>query len=289
MVGNGLGGFTGDGGPATDAEIDNPRGVATLPDGSILIPDSANNRVRLVSPAGTISTVAGDGTAGFAGDGGPATASELNVPFGVAPLPGGGFLVTDHNNNRIRRVGPDGRITTVAGHRAEGFSGDGGLAVHASLKLPHAAVPLPDGGFLIADTGNDRVRRVWPDGRITTAAGDGVEGFGGDGGPATSAALDQPKALAVLPDESGFLVGDAANDRVRLVAVDLRVLLVRLPARLRGRTASTVVRYTLSLPATVRLQVRLRGRLVLGLRLQGKAGANSASFRLTNPAPTTSC
>ena len=217
VVGTGENGFAGDGGPASAAAIALPRGVAARPNGELLIADTGNKRVRRVSPAGVISTVAGTGEAGFSGDAGPATAARLNRPFAVAPLPGGAFLIADLDNNRIRRVAADGRITTVAGTGDARFSGDGGPAHAASLNLPHAVAALPDGGFLIADTYNHRVRRVDSNGRITTVAGTGTAGYSGDGGPAIRAELNLPKALAVLPDGSGFLVGDAGNNRVRLV------------------------------------------------------------------------
>src|SRR5205823_2471807 len=163
VVGTGVRGFAGDGGSATAAEIAAPRGLATLPDGTILIADSDNNRVRRVAPDGRITTVAGDGVPGFAGDGGPATSAELDKPFAVAPLPGGGVLIADTANSRIRRVSAAGTIATVAGDGTAGSAGGGGLATAAELNHPHAVLPLPRGGFLVADTENHRVRRVWPD------------------------------------------------------------------------------------------------------------------------------
>jgi hypothetical protein len=214
VVGTGEDAYAGDDGPAVAAAIGAPRGLATLSDGTILIADTDNNRIRRVSPGGTITTVAGSGVAGFAGDGGPATLAQLSKPFGVAPLPAGGYLLADTGNDRIRKVAPDGTITTVAGDGVAGFGGDGGPGTAAELDHPHAAVPLPSGGFLVADTENHRVRRVWPDGTITTAAGVGTPGYSGDGGPAVSAQLDEPKALALEPGGK-VLIGDSSNDRVR--------------------------------------------------------------------------
>ncbi len=118
-----------------------------------------------------ISTVAGNGTAGFSGDGGPATASELNTPLSVSPTPDGGYLITDQGNSSVRRVAPDGTITTVAGNGTAGFSGDGGPATQAELNAPCDAEQLPDGSVLIADANNNRIRRVAPDGVITTVVG----------------------------------------------------------------------------------------------------------------------
>jgi hypothetical protein len=217
VAGNGTFGFSGDGGPATAAALANPTGVAATPDGGFLIADFTNERVRRVSPAGTITTVAGNGTRGVSGDGGSATAAALDDPTSVAALPDGGFLLTDTFTNRVRRVSPTGTITTVAGNGTSGFSGDGGPAADAELNDPFAVVATADGGFLIADAGNFRVRRVSPNGTITTEAGDGTFGFSGDGGPATAAQLNDPIALAATPD-GGFLIAEPFAQRVRRVS-----------------------------------------------------------------------
>ena len=217
VAGTGTAGFAGDGGPATAAELDQPHGVALLPDGSFVIADALNNRIRRVLPDGTIVTMVGTGGHGFSGDGGPAADAEIASPRGVASLPDGTLLIPDSDNNRIRLVAPDGTISTVAGDGVAGFSGDGGPGTAAELDHPHAVLPLAK-GFLVADTLNDRVRRVWPDGTITTVAGDGTAGFSGDGGTPVSAELDQPKALALRPD-GRVLVADAVNDRLRLLTL----------------------------------------------------------------------
>ena len=281
VAGTGRFGFSGEGGPAAAAEISGPRGVAALPDGGYLIPDTDNERIRRVAPDGTITTVAGSGEKGFGGDDGPALAAKLQAPFAAVPTPDGGFLIADADNNRIRRVGPTGTITTVAGNGGRGYGGDHGPATAATLNDPHAVVSLPDGGFLIADTFNNRIRRVSSTGTITTVAGTGSAGFAGDNGPADAAELNLPKALAVLPDATGFLVGDSANDRVRLVTIDLRPpFTVKVTASaLRSRTGrSVVLRLTTSLPATIRLQVRRAGKLVLGVKALRPAGTASIAF-----------
>jgi hypothetical protein len=181
LAGDGTFGFSGDGGPATAAQLNGPIGVAVAADGGILIADYLNSRVRRVSPTGTITTIAGSGTYGFSGDGGPATAAQLTWPSGVAAT-AGGLLIADPNNERVRRVSPDGTITTIAGTGTHGFSGDGGPATAAQLALPTGVAATADGGLLIADQNNERVRRVSPDGTITTIAGTGTAGFSGDGG-----------------------------------------------------------------------------------------------------------
>jgi hypothetical protein len=213
-----FGDFKGDGGPATAAALNTPTGVAVMPDGGYLIADAGNDRVRRVFPDGTIRTVAGSGNFGFSGDGGPATAADFKAPLGVAVMRDGGYLIADAGTARIRRVSPTGTITTVAGTGTPSYSGDGGPATGAGLYAPSGVAALPDGGYLIADTGNSRVRRVSPTGTITTVAGTGTPGFSGDGGPATAAQLGQnsPYSVAVTAD-GGFLIGDEVNRRVRRV------------------------------------------------------------------------
>lgn len=215
-AGSGRQGFSGDGGPATVAAINTPRGVVALADGSFLIPDSDNFRVRKVSPAGIITTVAGTGVRGFSGDGGPATLARLARIYGVAPTADGGFLVVDTGNQRIRRVAANGTMSTVAGNGMAGYGGDEGPATAAALSTPHNVVALSDGSFLIADTLNARVRLVAATGTITTLAGNGVKAFGGDGGPAAAASLNAPKAVAISA-AGNVLIADESNNRIRFV------------------------------------------------------------------------
>jgi hypothetical protein len=216
VAGTGVHGFAGDGGPATSAKLQSPRSVAVLPDGGFLIADSNNDRIRRVSSNGTITTVAGTGVPGFGGDGDVATDARLSAPFAVAPTGDGGFLIADINNQRIRKVSVDGMIRTVAGNGLAGFSGDGGPATSASLNQPHNVVALPDGGFVIADTTNERVRRVDANGVITTLIGDGIRGDSGDGGPASAARVSAPKAMAVT-ERGDLLIADEQNNRIRFV------------------------------------------------------------------------
>lgn len=220
LAGTGVSGFSGDGGPAGLAQLHGPRGVAIDANGRVAVADSNNHRIRFVGPDGLIITGAGTGVAGFAGDGGPATAAQLNAPSGVAATADGGLLVADLLNHRIRRVSPEGQITTVAGS-GPGFSGDGGPATAAQLNYPAAVAPTADGGFLIADRGNDRVRKVSPGGTITTVAGSGQLAFDGDGGPAVAAGLNA-SGVASTPD-GGFVIADTLNHRVRRVGPDGRI------------------------------------------------------------------
>jgi hypothetical protein len=216
LAGTGAAAFGGDSGPARSAALNRPIGIAWLGDGSVLVADFHNHRVRRISPGGVISTVAGTGTAGFSGDGGAATSARLNAPTDVDPTPDGGFLIADLGNRRVRKVSPSGTISTVAGNGQEGSTGNGGPASSARLVAPAGVASTPAGGFLIADAGGNRVRAVAPGGTISTAAGGG-EGAIGDGGPATSASLAAPAGIAVLPD-GGFVVAEYEASRVRRVS-----------------------------------------------------------------------
>jgi len=215
VAGSGSFGFSGDGGPATAAKFEDPRGVAVGSDGSLYISDSSNNRVRRVGPDGIITTVVGSASSGFSGDGGPATAASLNFPTGVAVGPDGSLYIVDTFNNRIRRVSPSGLITTAAGNGSSIARGDGGPAIQAGVSPAGVAVGR-DGSLYIADSGNYRIRRVAPNGLISTVVGTGTRGFGGDGGPTSAALLNFPSAVAVGPDDS-LSIADRNNDRIRRV------------------------------------------------------------------------
>jgi uncharacterized protein (TIGR03437 family) len=217
----GFAGFSGDGGPATSATLSAPFGVAVDSSENIYIADSHNYRIRKVSPDGTITTVAGNGTPGFSGDGGPATSAQLNAPYGITLDAAGNLYISDTGNSRIRRVS-GGIITTIAGNGTMGYSGDGGPAASASLNQPLSVTLDAAGNYYIADTDNNRVRKVSAAGVITTVAGNGIAGFSGDGGSATGAELDFPGAVAL--DAAGALyIADAFNGRVRKVFAGLIV------------------------------------------------------------------
>jgi RHS repeat-associated protein/uncharacterized repeat protein (TIGR01451 family) len=210
VAGTGTGGFGGDGGPATQAQLLYPSDVAVGPDGSLYIADSANQRVRRVGPEGTITTVAGTGTAGFVGDGGPATLARLCHPAAISVGPDGSMYIADDCNHRVRRMGPEGTISTVAGMGpgpggAGGFGGDGGPATLALLHSPRKVAVGPGGSLYIADQNNHRVRRVGPEGTITTVAGTGTQGSAGEGGPPSLAQLSVPMDVDVGPDGSLYI------------------------------------------------------------------------------------
>jgi sugar lactone lactonase YvrE len=233
FAGNGIGGFSGDGGPATEATLDLPVGVATDDAGNVFIADLFNDRVRRVDHrTGIITTYAGNGLQGFSGDGGPATAASLNLfsgsnPFGspVALDASGNLFISDLGNQRIRRVdAATGVINTVAGNGTPGFSGDGGAATSAELHSPSSVAVTPSGTYYINDSFNFVIRRVdGSTGIITTYAGQGGLGFCGDNGPAIDACLLFPDGLAV--DDSGNLfIADTQNARIRRVDANTQVI-----------------------------------------------------------------
>jgi hypothetical protein len=224
-------GFSGDGGPARQASLNKPAGLAVDGrDGGLLIADSGNYVVRKVWPNGTISTVAGTPGASYdvsqaGGDGGPAALATLGDLFGICAHPTTGvFYLPDAAASIVRRVDPaTGLISTVAGMGRRGYGGDGGNATAARLTVPvSCSVDPVDGGLFIADGGNARVRKVSVAGIITTVVGSGVSGFGGDGGDPLDAALSLPSML--IRDSRGDLVlSEFGNNRVRRILTGPRV------------------------------------------------------------------
>ncbi len=215
IAGNGENGFSGDGGPATDASLRSPERISLDDEGNLYIADRRNYRIRKVDSSGTISTVAGNGTRGFSGDGGPATEANLNDPRGVSADGLGNIYIADTRNNRIRKVDVSGIITTVAGDSTSGFNGDAGLATETWLSSPGGVFADASGNIYFADTGNDRLRKVDPSGNITTVAGGaGFDAPIGDGGPATQASLNFPQSVHVDGAGNIYTVG---RNRVRKV------------------------------------------------------------------------
>jgi uncharacterized protein (TIGR03437 family) len=253
IAGTGAYGFAGDNGPGTQAQISDVHGIAVASNGNVYIADTHNARVREIIPSGNIFTIAGNGTSGYAGDGGAATSAELSLPSGVAVDSAGNVYIADYGNSSVRKVDSKGNIATIAGTGNWGFSGDGGPANKAALAAPYALAFDPAGNLYISDLGNTDIREVTTDGNIHTVrsnisaesiaidaagsiyfptyqsstvqkilangtqfaiAGTGTQGFSGDGGPGTSAQLHQPYGLA-LDGTGKVYVADSGNQVIR--------------------------------------------------------------------------
>jgi PKD repeat protein len=212
----GSGGFSGDGGAATNAELYYAQNVAVDASGNVYIDDLFNSRIRKVNTSGIISTLAGNGAKAYSGDGGAATAAELYNPDGLTVDASGNVYISDNGNNRIRKVNSSGIISTIAGNGASGFKGDGGPATAAELSGPGGVAIEANGNFYLNDAGNSRIRMINTSGVITTIAGNGATGYSGDGGPATAAELSYPDGVGV--DLYGNVyIADEANNRIRMV------------------------------------------------------------------------
>ena len=218
VAGCGIEGYSGDDGPAVHARLASPHGSAIDRHGNIYIADLKNDRTRRVDTStGIITTVAGNGEHGYSGDDGPATQAKLASPIAVTCNDDGDLYIADHRNSRIRKVdAATGIITTVAGNGNQGFSGDGGPVTQAAISLPRDVALDADGTLYIADGANNRIRKVVPDGTITTVAGNGRAEFSGDGGPAHKGSLSMPYSIALDSDGNLYIV-DTGNYRVRKI------------------------------------------------------------------------
>ncbi len=217
VAGNGTQGYSGDNGPATNAQLAYQLGLAVSPTGELYIADSFNHRVRKVSANGIITTVAGTGSPGYSGDGGPAQSAQINNINDVVLDADGNLYIADYGNYRIRKVSTNGIITTIAGTGSSGYSGDGGQAVNAQISTVWGMALDSSGNFYFADYLNHRIRRVTPNGTISTVAGTGAYGSSGDGGPAAGAQLAYPLGIALDITGNLYLV-DSDNYAIRKVS-----------------------------------------------------------------------
>ncbi len=219
IAGTGIANFSGNGGQAVHADLNDPSGLISEAGGSLIVADHRNGCIRRISAAGVITSIVGRcGHEGFSGDGGPAAQAELDDPIGIAQDHSGNLYIADEQNHRLRRVGRDGVITTVAGggklHVEQAPNGTLGTKVW--LRHPSYLAIDSAGNVYMSDFWANVVIRLSPDGRITHIAGSGIKGFSGDGGPATRARLDFPTGLA-LTKSGDLYISDSWNNRIRLV------------------------------------------------------------------------
>ena len=224
IAGTGSPGFSGDGGIASQAMLFRPADIRIDRAGNLFIADVRNHRVRKVDPSGRITTVAGTGEPGFSPDGTPAARAQLDSPWGLGLDLQDRLLFADGANHRVRRVEDDGRLVTLAGTGRQGFDGDGGLAIEASLNFPEGLFVDPSGRLFIGDEWNNAVRMVDTDGIISTVIGTGFPGRAAIGGVARRSPVDDPENILVTAD--GVIISDGNNGRVIRISDDGMIHLV---------------------------------------------------------------
>jgi len=216
FAGTGVAGYSGDNISGLSAQLNGPDGIILDSIGNLYIADANNNRVRKINTSGIITTISGNGTAGYGGDGGPGILAELNIPVGLAMNKTGVLFIADEINNRIRELNTSGIIISIAGNGTAGYTGDGGSGTLAELNNPTDIIIDDTGNVYIADGLNSTIRKLNTLGVITTIAGNGISGYIGDGGYATAAELKYPCAIAI--DKKGNLyVADAGNNCIRMI------------------------------------------------------------------------
>jgi uncharacterized protein (TIGR03437 family) len=219
VVGNGTGGFAGDGAAATAANVNFPTSIARSAAGTLYIADTFNVRIRTVQSDGIIRTVVGTGTRGFSGDGAAATSALISSPYGVAVDAAGNIYFSDSLNHMVRKVGTNGTITRIAGTGVQGYGGDGLNATDALLNLPTGLAVDPAGNVYVADTQNHRIRRIGTDGKIATIVGTGQPSYDQDGRAGSQTAIYYPEGVA-LDSRGNLYVADTFNHRIRKLSTD---------------------------------------------------------------------
>lgn len=302
VAGTGVAATSGDGGPATAAGIHSPHGIAFDTAGNLYISEYWGDRIRMISPSGVITTVAGTGVRAFSGDLGMATAAEMNQPVGLTIDNAGNIYFADQNNQRVRKIDAFGIISTFAGTGSAGYLGDGAAATAAKINTPNMLSFDRWGNLFIGDQGNNVVRKVSPSGTITTFAGTGVAGHSGDGGPATAARLNVPGGM--LADHYGNLfLNDVGNNCIRRINAPLVAGMIGNPGSICLDSCITLINYSTGTTDSIRWSVpgmtvttphndtvsvcfHSSGNDTVHLYVYGSGGADSTmSAIIINPAP----
>ncbi len=288
IAGTAYAGFTGDNGPATAARINHPAGIAADGSGNIYIADKSNQRIRKIDAYGIITTIAGNGIAGYSGDNGPATSASFNYPDGIAVDKTGNIFVSDTYNHRIRKINLSGIVSTVAGNGSF-MIGDNGPAISAGLAYPRGIAVDGDNNIYIADSEHRRIRKVAAaTGTITTVAGNGTNDFSGDHGPATMAGLSSPVAVAVDAFKNLY-IAELGSQRIRKVqGITQPTMTLDAPSMTYGGNGNiTVTVHAVDATPTGEVTLSLDGGAAVSLTLSPINGSNppaaSAVFTITRP------
>jgi uncharacterized protein (TIGR03437 family) len=285
VAGNGVAGFSGDNGPAVSAMLNGPQAVAFDANGNLIIADTQNRVIRKVDTFGVITTIAGTGTVeGYSGDGGPATQALLHQPVDLAVDSAGSIYFADSSGQRIRKIASNGIITTVAGNGNAGYSGDGALAFASELNVPVSIAFDGSNNLYIADSDNFRIRMVSAASIISTFAGNGTEGFLGDGGPATAGMINYPYGVRV-DSQNRLFIADTSNNRVRVVSNGIIFTLVGSAVDGFSGDGGPAVNAELNFPWSLALDSS--GNLLIGDRVNDRIRVVSWATALAPPVMST--
>ena len=288
VAGTGEAGYSGDGGAATSAKINAPRGVAVDNAGNIYISDRSNNRIRKVDADGIITTYAGNGESGYSGDDGAATSAKINFPYSLATDSNGNLYISDAYNHIIRKVDSSGKISTVAGTpESSGYSGDGGAATSAQLNSPLGVDLDSNGNIYIADIYNDRIRKVDTNGIISTVAGTGESGYTGDGAAATSATISSPITVRVDEADNIYIAQWSSNPAIRKIWKGSGIITTVAGTGTVGYTTDTTAIHAL-LTSPLGMALDSKGNLFFGEQGNKIIRKVNASYHTLTGTPTNS-